>query len=570
MSGPDQQAEMSVNFYADESLSVWQQHPGAADGRRPAWAVPGGDGAWTVRWEPSAPADRFVLVDLSGASQQDVGEEIAQAARPGNLAVEGGAGGPVPGRYGVLAYRGEELVDASLLGAGAPDQKVDLWAVLQGWHKWNEISPQDPDGHEQTGDPKELKSQGATGVSTPMKVTRTPDQIITFNPNHSMLWPGALVRSDQARDHGWLVPVGLETRFRAPLAISVDQLSAGGSITVPHPDQASVLDAIKKEVQGKESKSRDVFFNQTAAYSASELALEMGISARYGMFSASVSAAYKRKDAQNCFAVYLRERAFTASVSWNNPNELINDSFTGDALSDLLRHNTMGFNHPPLIVSDITYGRVLTLTLSSTSTESELQAAIKASYEGFLGGGSAELNAHYKKVLSTSSVTAIAQGGDPSLIHTALANGSIAKYFEKKQELENYSVIGYTLKTLTGDPASMSETTSYDQVRWDRPYEAKLWIGQTYQNGHPRAADVTLDDKLFEDVTDSKCAEATRKFSSDGKGDPFYATSEQWQDGATITPASKGWFLNGKTEEKGTLPTDSNEGMTFHFWAKRL
>ncbi|MFF3277509.1 thiol-activated cytolysin family protein [Streptomyces chrestomyceticus] len=559
-----------MELYSDDGLSPLQRYAAAGEAR-PAWAVRGDGGTWTVQWEPDAPeVDRFALVELSDTPGPGPGREGAQGAQPTDLAVPGGADGPAPGRYAVLAYRGDQLLDASLLGAGAPDQKVDLWNVLQGWRKWKDISPQNPDGHEQTGDPKPLKSQGATGVSTPMKVTKTPDQIITFNPNHSMLWPGALVRSDQARDHGWLVPVGLETRFRAPLAVSIDQLSAGGSITVPHPDQASVLDAIKKEVQGKESKSRDVFFNQTAAYSASELALEMGISARYGLFSASVSAAYKRKDAQNCFAVYLRERAFTASVSWNNPNELINDSFTGADFDALLRHNTMGFDHPPLIVSDLTYGRVLTLTISSTSTESELQAALKASYEGFLGGGSAELNAHYKKVLSTSSVSAIAQGGDPSLIHTALANGSIAKYFEKKQELENYSVIGYTLKTLTGEPATMSETTTYDQVRWDRPYEAKLWIGQSYRDGSPVGADVDLDDKMFTDVTDSKCAVATRKFSNDGKGDPFYATSEQWQDGATITPASKEWFLGGKTEEKGTLPTDGNEGTSFHFWAKRL
>ncbi|QLE74610.1 hypothetical protein FGW37_26170 [Streptomyces rectiverticillatus] len=561
-----------MEFFADEGQQVWGTFTpeGVELGLPAAWAEGGAGGVWQVRWDDApVEADRFVLVRVSDAPEGFGPEECARAQKPGGLAVEAGAEGPVRGRYGVLALSGERVLAASCLGVGAPGAKADLWNLLDSWYKWEQISPQDPDQHEQTGEPKKLSSHGFTGVSTPMKVTKTPEEIVTFNPNHGMLWPGAIVRSDQARDHGWLVPVGLETRFRAPLAVTVDQLSAGGSITVPHPDQASVLDAIKNEVRGKESKSRDIDFRQTTAYSATELALELGVSARYGGFSASVQAAYQRKETQNCVAIYLRERAFTASVSWQSPNELINDSFTEEELAKLLTHRTMTPHTPPLIVSDVIYGRVLTISMNSTSTEQEIQAAVKASYQCF-ADFSAEAKAHYKSVLSNSSVSVVSQGGNPSVVHKALTEGTIADYFKEAQELENYSVIGYVLKSLTGTPAKMSETTDYDQVRWDKPYQANLWLGQSYQDGNAIDADVDLDKKTFKNVTDSNRAEAQRTFSADGTGDPFYASSERWQDGIDISPVKREWFLNGKTKEQGTLQIDDQGSFTVHFWAEKL
>ncbi|KOT46938.1 MULTISPECIES: hypothetical protein [Streptomyces] len=127
-----------MEMYADDGLSVWEAYADVSDAR-PAWAVRGGDGEWTDRWDTAAAADRFVLVDLVDAPAHDLGQEVADAARPAELTFPGGPDGAVMDRFGVVVCRGQELVDASLLGSGSRTLKRTCGSCWAGWRKWKDL-----------------------------------------------------------------------------------------------------------------------------------------------------------------------------------------------------------------------------------------------------------------------------------------------------------------------------------------------------------------------------------------------------------------------------------------------
>ncbi|MER7708634.1 thiol-activated cytolysin family protein [Kitasatospora sp. NPDC097605] len=328
--------------------------------------------------------------------------------------------------------------------AGAPaqqaagDGKADLVAKLKQWKKWDEIAPHEKSGHQNIGEEEEIKHGDVTGTKQRVTVTATPLEILTFSPDTAVLWPGEIVSSKSLIADGSLQTVGIPGDKRGSLKIVVDALSAGNSDTVEQPDGAKVHDAVRGLVNGKKNTSPDIRYQQTSAYSSEELCLELGLSAQYGGFSANVETKFSRKEEYNSIVYYLRERAFTATAVWENANELIDDSFTEDDLAELESDGSLGPDDPPVLVSSVSFGRVLMAFISSRVAETEINAAIDASHKAF-AGLEAEVREHYQKILRESRISVLSYGGNPDIVGKMLEDGSIAGYFSEAKELQDYS-----------------------------------------------------------------------------------------------------------------------------------
>ncbi|MGY5130281.1 thiol-activated cytolysin family protein [Streptomyces nigrescens] len=529
-----------------------------------AWAVQAGDGGCRVEWEVPD-ATRFGLYRVPGASEaeQDASAggsvPVAQAASLEWLEL------PALSvlrehQYVIAAFVGDGPLPVAVapVGTGDPQAKADIAAALAKWKKWRELSPHKPDAKNKVGPEEVTEVKGVKRTKQSYTLTKNPEEAITFDPNVSMCFPGAIVQAKPAIEHGYLIPAGIEDSDRADLGVTVDRLT-GRKETASPPSASNVTAAIGKVVGDDAPGSSDVVFRRVEAYDSAETALELGISATYGGFAASLDVSARRKETMNTVLVYLRERGFTAFCDVSTPGALFQDSFTEEKLNKLVSIGNMGPDNPPLLVNSVVYGRIIVFTFTSKSSETEINAALKASYSGF-ADVDAHLKAHYLGIISKSEVSIISKGGTGEQIKELLTKGTLSDSFATPQKYKSYVRIGYTLQTLDGVPAKMSETTSYDAVVWGGTGLVTLRaksVGSPY-GGPTEAFEITIDGECLS-ATTGHPATMPRTFADDGSGDPFHIThlklplyglDVDWK----LSPKELGWFTGGSTFASGRYP----------------
>ncbi|GGX57605.1 thiol-activated cytolysin family protein [Streptomyces noursei] len=542
-----------------------------------AWARDLGDGTWSVDWKVPG-ADRYELYrrpDGADAGADGPSAPVAQAADVTGLTFATDGAGP-GGEFAVVGLSDDSVVALSVVGFGEPGAKAKLGDALARWHRWGNLAPQD--GNEKTpiGEKKVDIKNGVERTTQRYRLTKTPEELITFNPNNNALYPGAIVQAGPAIQHGYLVHAGIDPADRTDVRVSVDALVGGPSVPVPKPSYGTVSDAIKKMVQGKKKGSRDIVFRKTEGYSSTEVALELGVSAKYGGVSGSIDIEAKRSTQQNTVVAYLRERAFTASCDLGNPDSYIGETFTQQKLTELISRKSMDVDNPPVIVSNVIYGRILMFSFTSTSSETEINAALQASYTGFVDID-AKLKEHYQKIARNAKIEIISRGGPGHNVQELIVSGKISKYFDTAPDLDEYTVMGYTLHTLDGYPAKMSETTEYDRVSWGSGdnYTCTLFLGTVSTkigNGDWQEVpkiEVRLDGSSWPQCHDDHPAQGNRRFDLHGNGDPFEVSVGPIPAGR-ITPHGMNWFAHGEQSGSGYIET-AGKWIKFkiHCWGTR-
>ncbi|WP_058043925.1 thiol-activated cytolysin family protein [Streptomyces roseifaciens] len=354
------------------------------------------------------------------------------------------------------------------------------------------------------------------------------------------------------------MPVGIDTEDRAELGISITRLE--GKETASPPTLSNINEALSTIIGEKICPSTNPYFTKTEAYTGQEAAPQLGVSARYGGFGAKLDAAIERKEYHNTVVVYLRQHGFTAQCDMEPPGSFFGDSFTETKLQALVDRGVMSSKNPPLIVSEVHYGRIVIFTLTSSSSETEINAALQASFSGFGSEISTELKTRYKNVFNQSKMTIIGKGV-PEEVLQALVSGDYKNIFPTEQTYRSYVPLGYTVRTLNGEDARLGESTTYDAVSWDGMQRAVTLTLDRFAGGFGGGSGtdnfwVTLDGKDHH-VTMGKPAVAKRIFASDGTGEPFrvtrYAIGEKgdWREfpkgPISYSPKERGWFSDNGT-----------------------
>ncbi|GAA4704084.1 hypothetical protein GCM10023324_68620 [Streptomyces youssoufiensis] len=539
------------------------------------------DGVWRVQWAPAGGGhDYYVLVQLDedGHADFDDLDEISKACRVEDLQLRSHEAPPAD-RYAVVAVREKRpAVGARVRGIQHSSAatstslgKGNLASYLTGWKKWREIAPQKVAAKEKKGDLKrDSVDQWYRYTQTYLLTAKPPERVTMDSRGH--IWPGAIVRGDDAV-RGELSPVGIRPQKRAALTIAVNALGASKSETVEKPGSGNVLDAIKNAVDGKKCTSPTIVFHYTGAYEATQTALSLGVSAAYGRFGTDVKAKLSRSEKKNTAAVLLYEKAFTATAELDgNPNSLISDDCSDSDLQDVISNGGMGRDNPPLIISDVAYGRILFFTMTHHAEESDIEAAIKASYRGFKDLSS-ELEAHYKGIIKYSDIAIISHGGGLKELREFLENGEIGAFFKKGKMLTDYSIVGFSLKTLDGREALMSEEVTFDEVIWrnqekaDSTWQVTLSVGSVRFWGWLKCgSNVQIDGTWTGMVSNDHTATGKRAFNSEMKGKPFNVVfdvgtlySNQYRDLGPTEDERDMWFQGRKRYSRWYRVTDQYE-----------
>jgi Thiol-activated cytolysin len=304
-------------------------------------------------------------------------------------------------------------------------------------------------------------------TTTPYSMATNPDKIVTLNPDVGKLWLGSLLQgSGYAGGLGSLkaFPIG----HRAPLKVYLDLLNPSVSRTVNNPDAASMQEAIGSLATDAQNKGVDIpnnaAFQQTKASTIKQGLLSLGFSAKYLGAKASGNLETSNDSRTSTVMAALQQRYFTSSfVTPPTPA----DYFTSDATISDFREQAdlgrVGVGNPPVVVSNISYGRTFLMTFESQTTEDKLSAAVGAEFSAATAGAKVEMTAEQKSIMENAKFDLIALGGNEKDFFQAVKSHSIDSFLDNPSKITEARPISYQVDNISeGSAAAFTETAKYN------------------------------------------------------------------------------------------------------------
>lgn len=389
-------------------------------------------------------------------------------------------------------------VSALALGCGAPSvtddagttprelaecsQPENLAACTPSWEEFARNPPEQPptlvgepvqsevqaDLHNLEGDedPEVTVQSDVTFscTSETYSMATTPNKLVMYRPDATVLWPGGLVQGASYRDGGDFL--ALPIAERAPLEVIASINNDDNARMVDVPTAGSVGQAIGSMIGNAEAQglatATSIDFVREEYHSESAFALGASLSARYLGFEASASGSVDTNASMTTVTAHLTQTVYSVSVATPpTPDDFFSSALTAEALQAQIDLGRIGPNNPPVFVSDVLYGRMMMYSVTAAASASEIRATIEASYENLSGSASGSLTTRQEKLLETATIRFVQVGGDQDSANRALRSGNLAEYFTERMPLTAAAPLQFTFKSLTGEVAHVTEAGEY-------------------------------------------------------------------------------------------------------------
>ncbi|WP_019012427.1 thiol-activated cytolysin family protein [Deinococcus aquatilis] len=302
-------------------------------------------------------------------------------------------------------------------------------------------------------------------------ITRTPDDIVTFDPDAGLMWPGALLQGEGvALGLGSLRPLSVPASQRMPVTLSLDLLTGNNRAVVVNPSNSTVAQAVGSLVEQAQRSRIDygssVSYKKTESYSLEQSALALGLDAAYLGASVRGRLSFGNKASEHSVTAFFIQKAFTVSVGLDGQRPgaaLLGNRVPVADLVTLAHAKELTYDNLPTYVSSVTYGRVLMFRVTSAYSASEMQAALDASYQAVAAGGRASFSAKEQQVLNESRIEVVSVGGPFQATAQTIRSGSLSDYFKGNVPLTSFKPISYVVRLMSNNAiAAMSRTTQYN------------------------------------------------------------------------------------------------------------
>ncbi len=359
-------------------------------------------------------------------------------------------------------------------GDGGPGGSVDAFvAALPGW---DEVAPPVVENAgEPTGEAPVIDQETVDGIlytctTTPYSIAKNPTEMALFNPDASVLWPGALIRGGSHLSVGSLELLALSRERRAPLGISIQGggvlgIPGGVSGIVDQPVGSTMREGINQLVVSALGANVAVgagasSFTSVESHSTSQTLVSLGLDARYLGAEASARLDYSKDASEHTYTAYFVQRLFTIAVDLpERPSSLFADGVTGGDLQAL----GISASNLPLYIDSVSYGRILMFSFTSTDSRERIEAALEFSYESPPGGVAGFAEADLQETLSSARIEVFALGGPNTGVQNLIRDGSLESYFKEELAINQVEPISFTIRNL-GDNrlAKVGDTTTYE------------------------------------------------------------------------------------------------------------
>jgi thiol-activated cytolysin len=242
-------------------------------------------------------------------------------------------------------------------------------------------------------------------------LTTSPVDISIIDSVANRTYPGAVQLANKAFADN---QPSLLVAKRKPLNISIDLpgMRKDNTITVQNPTYGNVSGAVDELVSTwneKYSKTHTLparmQYTESMVYSKSQIASALNVNAKYLDNSLNIDFKAIADGEKKVMVAAYKQIFYTVSAELpNNPSDLFDNSVTFDELTRKGVSNAA----PPVMVSNVAYGRTVYVKLETSSKSKDVQTAFKA----LIKGQGVEASGQYKDIFEDSTFTAVVLGGD--------------------------------------------------------------------------------------------------------------------------------------------------------------
>jgi hypothetical protein len=228
-----------------------------------------------------------------------------------------------------------------------------------------------------------------------------------FNPNASVIYPGSLLQGNSLRK---ATPDVIAVE-RAGGTISYDLVNGNISsyFSVEKVAKSSIQNAMNQIIANSPADLPANFvFNYSQVQSERALALKLGIDYETAFTSISGNFGFSSGSNLNRIVVELNQSFYT--MSFDIPTSLDGLFAPSVTPADLAKYVYEG--NPATYISDVTYGRIYYMLIESTSSYTEMEAAVSASFSGVVASTNADISGHSLNTLSNLIIKVMAFGGE--------------------------------------------------------------------------------------------------------------------------------------------------------------
>ncbi|MFD0767417.1 thiol-activated cytolysin family protein [Bacillus sp. CGMCC 1.60114] len=242
-------------------------------------------------------------------------------------------------------------------------------------------------------------------------LTTSPVDISIIDSMTNRTYPGAVQLANKAFADN---QPDLLVAKRKPLNISIDLpgMRKENTVTVQNPTYSNVSGAVDDLVSTWNEKYSSTHtlparmqYTESMVYSKSQIASALNVNAKYLDNGLNIDFNAIANGEKKVMVAAYKQIFYTVSAELpNNPSDLFDNSVTFEELTRKGVSNTA----PPVMVSNVAYGRTIYVKLETTSKSKDVQAAFKA----LLKNNSVETSGQYKDIFEDSTFTAVVLGGD--------------------------------------------------------------------------------------------------------------------------------------------------------------
>ena len=282
-----------------------------------------------------------------------------------------------------------------------------------------------------------------------------------FNPNASVIYPGSLLQGNSLKQATPNV-IAVE---RAGGTISYDLINGNleSSFEVDEVRKSSIQNAMNQIIANSPPELPANFtFNYSQVQSEQALALALGINYESAFADVSSDFSFSSGSSLNRILVELNQSFYT--MSFDIPTSDAGFFAPSVTPSDLAQY--VGPGNPAAFISDVTYGRIYYMLIESSSSYTEMEAEINASFSGVVASADVDIEANSLNELEELKIKVMAFGGDATstLLTVGETNlGNLVDLLAESTTISTGVPISYVVRSVkTKQIVSVQLATEYD------------------------------------------------------------------------------------------------------------
>jgi hypothetical protein len=236
------------------------------------------------------------------------------------------------------------------------------------------------------------------------------ESIAYLGLNDDLVWPGNIVKGDKIESFVYepiIVP-------RAPitLSVSLETSTTGESITKSVADpklstvRQGISDLLKDAITGDTYVPAKVEFYHEQVFSESQMNLFVGADVSYGVGSLDTAFDWSSTEKKTKIVAKYKQIYYSIDMDYpQHPCDLVAAGVTADEVRSAMPQGSR-----PLYVAGVSYGVMALMTIESSFSAKEMNAAIDAAYKGAVD---VQVTSEYtaREVMENSTVRIVVYGG---------------------------------------------------------------------------------------------------------------------------------------------------------------